>query len=291
MCSRLRLVSRQVFIRLERPSLKLSPVASTVKPNARNLSPLGSTTSAERLARVTFMHSRSALTVVIALAFAVGGCSNPGTEVSPSPSRPALVPSLDARPVQEQLVAAVLEGDTEWAALALAAGADPSLYDPETVNGPLSLAITRDDLAMVELLLDAGAQVEWPEFGYTELEIAGTFAGADVVQALLATGADPNGVGVGIGGPLVSASYSDNVAALEVLLAAGADPNLFSEDAPRPTPPLFAAAYGGSHESALMLIDAGADVSLRSPDGYAPSDWADSQGHRELAELLRSLGG
>jgi cytohesin len=183
-----------------------------------------------------------------------------------------------------------LAGDVATAALALDAGANPSLYDSETVNGPLSLAITRNDLAMVELLLDAGAQVEWPEFGYTELEIAGTFAGADVVQALLATGADPNGVDPGLGFPLSSAAYSNNVAAIEVLLAAGADPNLYNPDELRSAPPLFAAAYGGSREAALMLIDAGADYTARTPEGYAPSDWAASQSHRELAELLRSLG-
>ena len=113
---------------------------------------------------------------------------------------------------------------------------------------------------------------------------------AAVTEALIAAGADPNGVGRGIGGPLVSAGYANNVAALEALLAAGADPNLFSEEAARAVPPLFAAAYGGSQEAALMLIDAGADTTMRSPDGFAPSDWADTQGHRELAELLRSLG-
>jgi ankyrin repeat protein len=189
------------------------------------------------------------------------------------------------------LVAAVLAGDTELAALALDAGADPSAYDPETTNGPLSLAITRDDTAMVRLLVDAGAIIEWPEFDYSELQTAGTFAGAEVTQILLEAGARPDGVGASVGLPVFLAAYEGNLAALAALLEAGADPNLFSEDAPRPAPPIFGAAYGGSTDAVLMLIDAGADVTVRSPEGYGPADWADSQGHRELAELLRSFGG
>ena len=202
-----------------------------------------------------------------------------------------VAPSLDARPVQDQLVAAVFASDEALAALALEAGADPSEYDSETNNAPLSLAITRDDADMVRLLLDFGATIEWPEFDYSELQLAGTFAGTDVTQALLNAGASPDGVGASVGLPVFLAAYEGNLDALEVLLAAGADPNLFSEDAPRPAPPIFGAAYGGSTDAALMLIDAGADVTVRSPEGHGPADWADSQGHRELADLLRSLGG
>jgi ankyrin repeat protein len=228
---------------------------------------------------------------VVALSLLATGCSAVSPEPSPSPSDVVVAPSLDSRPLQDQLVAAVLVGDAAVAALALDAGADPSEYDPESGNGPLSLAITRDDKAMVLLLVEAGATIEWPEFDYSELQIAGTFAGAEVTQTLLDAGANPDGIGARVGLPVFLAAYEGNLEALEVLLAAGADPNLFSEDAPRPAPPIFGAAYGGSTDAALMLIDAGADVTVRSPEGHGPADWADSQGHRELADLLRSLGG
>jgi len=231
--------------------------------------------------------------VAVAASLIVGLSACAGTTVGDDgagmPASVETAPSLDARPVQEQLVQAVIRGDAAVAELALAAGADPSLYDRATDNSALSLAITRDDLAMVELLLAAGGKVEWPEYEYSELEIAGTFASADVVRALLATGADPNGVGTRKGLPLIRAAVENNAGAMGALLEAGADPNAV-EDAEGAAPPLFWAAYGGSQGAALVLVDAGTDVAIRDRDGFAPSDWADSQGHRELATLLREWG-
>lgn len=237
------------------------------------------------------MHKALSVAALVC-AMALAGCSATTTnDPSPTPSATAPAsPALDDRPVQEQLVDAVLAGDVATAQLALEAGADPNLLDAETRNDPLSLAVTRDDVAMVELLLDHDAMFEWPEVGFSHLQVAAEFGGADVAAALLAAGADPNGVGAGIGGPLAIAAYAGNVDVVAELLAAGANPNQFVTDGRGAYPPLFSAAYGGSDDAAVLLLQAGADVSVRSPEGHAPSDWADSQGHDDLADFLRSVG-
>lgn len=208
--------------------------------------------------------------------------------MSASPSVSAA--ALDDRPLQEQLVDAVLSGDVALAALVIEAGGEPSLYNDENDNSPLSLAITRDDLAMVQLFLDSGATFEWPEFLYSELQTAASFAGADVTQALLDAGANPDGVEGNIGAPLAFAAYAGNTEVVGVLLDAGANPNVVLDDGRQTLTPLYGAAYAGDLESVQMLLLAGADPSFRSNRGFSPSEWADYNGHRDVAEYLRLAG-
>lgn len=232
----------------------------------------------------------SCLVAVVLLA----GCTDARGEPSPTASAGSPTPTatLDARPVQEQLMDAVREGDVTLAGLALEAGADPSLYDEAVGTGPLRMAIFRDDLAMVHLLVDAGAVVEWEEYNYSELEPAAESAGEDVMLALLATGASPDGVGeLGQGIPLALAAYNDNMPALRALLEAGANPNaeITSDDITRTV--IFSAANGGSVDAAIALVEAGADPSVVSSDGDTAADWAEYQGNDDVATFLRSVGG
>ena len=158
-------------------------------------------------------------------------------------------------------------------------------------DSPLADAAERQHRAAALALVDEGVDVNSVQVdGMTALHWAVYHEDAELAKRLVAAGADVNAENRYGVRPLSIACQNGNSQIVELLLAAGADPNLFSEEAARAVPPLFAAAYGGSQEAALMLIDAGADTTMRSPDGFAPSDWADTQGHRELAELLRSLG-
>lgn len=187
---------------------------------------------------------------------------------------------------------AVSQSDVTLAALAIEAGADPSLYDEEAGTGPLRMAIFRDDLPMVQLLVDAGAVVEWDEHHYSELEAAAEAAGADVMLALLATGADPNGVGEsGLGAPLAFAAYNDNAPAVVALLEAGADPNIVFLVNGQTRTALFSAAYRGSLDSAIELVEEGADPGFVASDGYTAADWAEYAGHDDVTTFLRGVGG
>lgn len=234
--------------------------------------------------------SRLPAVFVLSAVLALAACANSATEPSPSPSPSVVAAVLDDRPLEEQLVEAVLASDTALAALAIEAGADPNLFNEESQNSPLSLAITRDDLDMVQLLLDAGAEFEWPELNYSALQMVAPFAGADVTQALLNAGAHPDGVGEQLGIPLASAAFEGNYEVVAVLLNAGANPNVVLDNGQRTFTPLYSAAYSGDLESVRLLIQAGADPSFRSNDGYSAAEWADYNGYPEVAEFLRLAG-
>lgn len=228
--------------------------------------------------------------VTITALAALTACAAGTTAPSPIPSEQAVVaPTLDDTPLQEQLMAAVVAGNLELATLAIDAGADPSEYDA-TDNSPFRIAIVRNDYEMVAMMVDRGATIDWPEYSYTELAAAAQYGSAEITQLLVDAGGTANGLGDGLGGPLINAAYANNVDALEVLLNAGADPNASGTVGGTFAPPLFAAAYAGSLEAAEMLLMWGADSSMRDENGYAPSDWATSQRHHEVAEYLRLSG-
>ena len=50
---------------------------------------------------------------------------------------------------------------------------------------------------------------------------------------------------------------------------------------------LLQAAYFGRTAVAKVLLEAGADPTLRDVDGKSAADWAASEGHAELAAILR----
>ncbi|GIG54947.1 ankyrin repeat domain-containing protein [Demequina activiva] len=236
----------------------------------------------------------TATAAIAAAALALAACSgdaDPAPTVSSSaPSPTASAAALDDRPVDEQLLAAVTAGDAGLVALALDAGADPdAAVGDEFDNTAFSLAITRDDPAMVRALLAAGATIENPQTGFTELIVAARHAGGEVAAALVAAGADPNGLPPLEGWPLAESAYEGNVAVMTVLLEAGADPNaeVEGEDGFSYTP-LFSAAYGGSREAADLLLRWGADPAWVDQAGDSAGDVAAGQGHRELGECLDS---
>lgn len=55
--------------------------------------------------------------------------------------------------------------------------------------------------------------------------------------------------------------------------------------------PLADAAVKGDKKEAELLIAKGADVNAKNKYGWTPLSLAESKGHREIAELLRSHGG
>ena len=87
-------------------------------------------------------------------------------------------------------------------------------------------AATRNDLAMADLLLRAGANVKGVnEFGATALYAAAAQPDPAITAKLLAAGADPNTALFSGETPLMEAARRGNLATVRVLLAASADPN------------------------------------------------------------------
>ncbi len=94
----------------------------------------------------------------------------------------------------------------------------------EKLPGILLIPATRDDLDTLELLLDAGADVDGRDTDYrTALLAAIEYGRVDAVRFLLERGADPDGLKQG-GVPVIRAIRGGEIGIAEILLEAGARP-------------------------------------------------------------------
>jgi ankyrin repeat protein len=149
-------------------------------------------------------------------------------------------------------------------------------------------ALGRADRVRELLAADPGlARAQSPD-GFTALHLPAFFGGpgtADAARALIEAGADvsarsENSFWVL---PLHSAASGGHAEIVEVLLAAGAEPD------PRQRhgwTPLHAAAQNGDLRSLEALLAAGADPALTNDDGRSATDLASGAGHDELVARL-----
>jgi ankyrin repeat protein len=124
---------------------------------------------------------------------------------------------------------ATARGDVDAARALLAAGHDPNARDSEGATA-LMRASHAGNLALVQVLSEGGADVNATDaLGWGPLAKAVHNPGLDrgfpdVVQALLAAGADVEArIGYGIRPLMLAAGYGETAVA-EILLRAGADP-------------------------------------------------------------------
>ena len=125
--------------------------------------------------------------------------------------------------------------------------------------------------------------------GFTALHYPGFFGGSDAAataKALIDAGADVNARSANDFSvlPLHSAVAGNHDEVVEVLLAAGADVNATQRHG---YTPLHGAAQNGSDRSVDRLLAAGADAQARNDDGRTAADLAEEAGHQELAARLR----
>lgn len=150
------------------------------------------------------------------------------------------------------LMIAARDGDVESVRALLASGAEP---DPEGIATPLYFAAQGRHLAIVELLLERGADPNARSDWGTPLHIAARRGHIGVAKILLQHGADPNAKG----GEL------DNT-------------------------PLHNAAYVGATQMGRLLIAQGADVNARNKEFEPPVHLATERGRLQIAALLRKAG-
>ena len=210
------------------------------------------------------------------------------------------------------------------------AGADvnPPPSTPSTFltgGTPLSLAAGRNNLAMVRLLIEHGADVQARGGLDGPLHVAARSGNLDIAQALIAAGADLHARNVNYEGdadnaplhlaihgghgdlarllmeagadvqarnhagntPVQVAAFAGLPEVIKLLVAAGSPVNL--QDQVGDTP-LHDAALQGRVEAARVLLDAGADVHATNNAGQTPLDLARQQGHRNVVAVLRAAG-
>ena len=232
------------------------------------------------------------------------------------------------------LLFAAREGFVDAAMALLKGGADIDLPDPDGTT-PLVLALTNGQWDMAKALIEAGANVnDWDFWGQSPLYMAvdmnilpagfrielprmDAATGLDIIQLLLARGANPNAQlklrppyrnavqdrgadNTLIAGatPLMRAAAGGDIAALKLLLAAGAKVDLPNEDGATPLMSAVSAAgtrgRNKTEEQALQAVKllraAGADVNTRDVRGLTAAHSAAFRGWNSVLKELAANG-
>lgn len=169
---------------------------------------------------------------------------------------------------------------TETVAVLVQAGADVNArFAGPHVETPLHWAASSDDVAVLDALLDAGADIEADGAVIgdgTPMSDACAFAQWNAARRLLERGA---------------ATLLWESAALGLMdrieTAFGAEP---APDAHEVTQGLWAACHGGRREAAEYFLDRGADVDWIGYDHLTPLDAAARAGASDLTRWLRARG-
>ncbi len=124
--------------------------------------------------------------------------------------------------------------------------------------------------------------------GMTAMHWASKNGNVEIIDVLLAAGADPN-VGNKVGKrPAALAAENGQLEALQRIVAAGGE--IDSRDEIGGTPLLWASALSKNPETVKFLIDSGADVNVIDSNGMTPLIWAAGIGRPETVRLLLDNG-
>lgn len=120
------------------------------------------------------------------------------------------------------LTRAVRAGQYDVAQLLIEHGANPKTVSDG--DGPLEVAVDRDDLRMVKLLLIHGASPDRAGCGFLAINKAAAHGNTEIIDQLLRAGADINDEDPWQLTPLVVAVQNDNLKLAKYLVGHGADP-------------------------------------------------------------------
>lgn len=156
----------------------------------------------------------------------------------------------------------------------------------------LAHAVLRNDLALAEMLLKAGADPNGEMEPKTLLQIAARKPTSELLVLLLRFGGRVNGTNADGYSPMFGAALSEKTNNMAILLSAGADINARTRFG---SSPLLEAMRSGTYHSALFLIQAGALITVTNIHGETPLDYVsgpclrpeDAIALKKLQNLLR----
>ena len=179
---------------------------------------------------------------------------------------------------------AIENNHTEISSLLIVAGM-PLHFSDHSDRTALHIATRQQNADIVRILLaqpDQKTINQEDGSGFTALLDAISFGNLEIVNLLLAAGAEPDR---NTSNTLVYAINSVHIEILNRLLASGADPNGGGDGT---WTPLHSAAYIGSVEIIRILLDAGADPKLINFNGDTASQIARSRNFHAVAQMLEA---
>jgi ankyrin repeat protein len=153
---------------------------------------------------------------------------------------------------------------------------------------PLHIAAQEGHLEIVETLLAAGADKDKPNNkGFTSLHISAQEGYLEIVETLLAAGADKDTSTKKRFTPLHIAAQEGHLEVVKKLLAAGANKDKSDKDG---LTPLHIAAHKGNLEVVETLLNAGADKNESDKHEFTALNIAAHKGHLEVVGTLLAAG-
>jgi len=198
-----------------------------------------------------------------------------------------LVPIFAATP-SEQLISAITEGDEKKAILLLKQGADPNARD-ELKEPVLLLAAYLGREKTVRALLAGGADLQGVEIdGGNALHSAAMGGHVGITRLLLERGLAVNGRAHTDGmTPLAYVSVRGHLKVMRLLLERKADVNLPDTGG---NSALLHAAMRGRADAVRLLLEHGANVNAASSHGWTPLMAAAWEGHTSVVKDLLKHG-
>lgn len=188
--------------------------------------------------------------------------------------------------LEAKLMDAVARRDAAAVRMLLNEGASPNARD-YWQDSPLLVAVRLDDPELVQILLDAGALIDVKGRGYTPLGLAARNNNLAILRLLLRAGADLDRKSDDGDFPLHGAVRAGHADAVKLLLSAR--PDLLRFDREGLSPLALAAAYG-NEKIVAMLLDAGAPVEWGDKQQRSPLWWALYRNQQDLARYLVKRG-
>ncbi|KAJ9438249.1 Ankyrin repeat and KH domain-containing protein mask [Diplonema papillatum] len=188
---------------------------------------------------------------------------------------------------QRQYWAAAFEGNTHLLRLLIEVGVSIESTRGASLKTALHFAAEHALFQVVELLVEAGAEVDADsQNGWTPLCLAALHGDEKIAQYLIDAGANVNAVAERKSA-LVHAIDSGNYEACRVLISGGADVNILSLD----YSPLMYAAASGHLPVVKLLVRSGADLNCTSPSHNSTAfSLALVNGRKNVAKYLRKSG-
>jgi 7,8-dihydropterin-6-yl-methyl-4-(beta-D-ribofuranosyl)aminobenzene 5'-phosphate synthase len=168
---------------------------------------------------------------------------------------------------------------------------DQKLVNSKNDHGftPLHFAALSGSREVVQFLLAKGAEVDIRDINArTPLFFAARRGNLELCRLLLEKGAAVNARNKYDRTPLLYAAWSDNSELVQMLISKGAEVNIRDTEGYMP---LHHVCIEGSREIAGVLIGGGADIDVKDHGGDTPLHLASFYGHQGLVELLIARGG